>query len=1021
MRHLEISAVAAFANELRQSVPAIVVALDAAEENPSDQQALSEAHRLFHALKGAASMVGLPALALLLNAAEELIEGPASGAAALSHQIRSVLASSLRVFMEYMDEAVAGRPVVPTAMSLAHTLLGRTGPWDPGAFRELIEVDTRELVAYVPTPEKPVLEEPRVAEEDSTPVAWSAPQEEASMAPQESPASPESPARQDVSLVREPHTEAPEPQAADAEENTHAAPEVQPSPAGTDLDLGPAEEIAPELAEVFAQEATEHLQSIARLTTRLLATPDDRDALQELRRTVHTLKGAAGVVGYQAAATLAHRMEDLLDRLYEDSATLTPDAARLLESSSDALDHAVNGTADPSGLRVTIARLFSEFDRAIGQLSGAPAAPAESPAPAQSPASPVEPERKREAVSIRDRRASEDRRSGGNTLRVPVRRLNDLVRAVSELVLSRSTLGQHYAELLAQMDELTFSAARIRKVAQKLESDYEVRALAGHVASGAHGFDELEFDRYTDFHLLTRELVETAADVTAVSTRLSDSVGDFDGDLTHLGRLTREIQDKTMEFRMVALGTMTTRIERIVRVAAALCGKDVDCAIESEEVSLDKSLLDHMADPLLHLLRNSVAHGIEMPDERRARGKPARGRITVGAYHDGTEVVIEVSDDGKGLDAERIRRTAVDRGLVTSADAGALPAEALFAFIFEPGFSTASQISEVSGRGVGLDVVKATVTKIGGRIQVDSRPGEGTTIAVRVPMTLAITRVLLVRAGGETFGLPLGAVLRIVRPHPTAIGRVGTQRVLTTDGRSYPLRDLIDALGLARSADAPAVPPVLIVNLAGRHVALAVDKILHSMDAVVKSLGSHLRRVRGVWGATLLGDGTVVLILNATDLAGFTEESPIRITARPARAVALQPLNVLVVDDSVSMRHVLSNTIKKAGWIPLQARDGLDALEVVHRAARAPDIILLDIEMPRMDGYEFLSTMRAQPAYADLPIVMLTSRGGEKHRAKATALGATDYLVKPFREEVLLATISRLARPGSHQERKAAS
>ena len=781
----------------------------------------------------------------------------------------------------------------------------------------------------------------------------------------------------------------------------------------TTLDLVPSEDIAPELAEVFAQEAAEHLQTIATIVTRLSPAVDDRESVQELRRAVHTLKGAAGVVGYKAASRLAHCMEDLLDRLYEGTTTLTPDAVRLLATTSDTLDASINDGGNPAGLRTTIARLIAEFealDRPVAARTrgvvpstdpGAPSEHAQQPTPTRSEC--PEP--------TADRRSGTDRRGNAQVLRVPVSRLDDLVRSVSELVLNRSTFEQHYAALLAQVEELKFSAARIRKVAQKLEADYEVRALAGNSVSNGHeGFDALEFDRYTDFHLLTRELTETASDVATISARVSDSIDDVDGDLTRLGRLTREIQDKTLEFRMLPLRTLTTRLERTVRVTADACGKRVDFAIEGEEVTLDKSLLEHLSDPLLHLLRNAVDHGVESPEQRRAAGKPEHGRITVRAFHDGTDVVVEVEDDGKGLDAERIRHTAIRRGLVGETEATALAPEALFDYIFEPGFSTASRVSEISGRGVGMDVVKSAVVRAGGRIHIDSRPGAGVKISVRAPMTLAITRVLLVRAGGQTFGFPLGAVVQVVRPHPTAIAKVGDDRVLTIDGRAHPLRDLADVLGLARSMDIPTAQPVLIANVAGRRVALAVDAILHSRDAVIKSLGTHLRRVPGIWGATLLGDGTVVLILNAADLGGVTEGAHVRMLARPTVPAEPQTRTVLVVDDSLSMRHVLSTTVTKAGWNVLQARDGLDALEVVHRSAPPPDAILLDIEMPRMDGYEFLSTIRAIPGYAALPIVMLTSRGSDKHRERAKALGATEYLVKPFRDDVLIDTLMRLVQ-----------
>jgi len=471
---------------------------------------------------------------------------------------------------------------------------------------------------------------------------------------------------------------------------------------------------------------------------------------------------------------------------------------------------------------------------------------------------------------------------------------------------------------------------------------------------------------------------------------------------------------------MVALGTLETQLERAVRATSESCGKLVEFAMEGAHVALDKSLLEQMADPLLHLLRNAVDHGIESRQHRLTSGKPERGQITVRAFHEGTDVLIEVQDDGAGLDIEKIRRIAIARGLVTEAAAEGMSADAVQAFIFEPGFSTADHVSEVSGRGVGMDVVKSKVARLSGRVYVTSQPGEGTTISVRVPMTLAISRVLLVRVAGQMFGLPLGAVVQIVRPHPTALSVVGAERVFTLDGKTYPLRDLADALGLARPAAAPAIQPVLIANLSRRRIALAVDEIVNSRDAVVKKLGTHLKHVAGIWGATLLGDGTVVLILNPADLAGAVDE-PVVVRQPLRRATEHSPYNVLIVDDSLSMRHVLSLAVKKAGWNAVPARDGLEALEVIDGGVTPPDLVLLDIEMPRMDGFEFLSTVRSQKARADLPIVMLTSRGGDKHRDKAKALGVTDYMVKPFQEESLIANIDRLVKASRAMGRRAAS
>jgi len=986
---IQATAVAAFTDEFRQSLPAILAALDAIERDRSDRSAGKEAYRLIHALKGGASMVGLAAFGYLLNVAEELIEESLAAPSGATGEVLEALLTSMPRFSLYMEAALAGEPVDAIALGLARTLRLAGGAADADALRGLIELEARE-VAVLP-PERDPATDAAAVEVVSTPALVTAPSEEPQAAP----------------------------------------------PAALEFDVVMKEEVPAELAEVFGEEAREHLETIARLTSRLSTEPDDRESVQELRRAVHTLKGAAGVVGYKGASKLAHRMEDLLDRLYETAAAVTEREARVLASSSDALNDLIVGAADADALRETVIRLFGEFDVLIG-TGPAPVGEAmaafaaiESRELASETLAPSD----EATVSDRQpplerRRRIADRRSPGQALRVPLQRLNELVRVVSELVINRSTFEQHHAALIEQVDELKLSTARLRRVTHKLESDYEVRALAGNVAMSGPGraagsagqdFDELEFDRYTDFHLLTRELTETASDIATIGARVASTIGDFDNDLTRLGRLTREVQDKTMEFRMVPLGTLTTQLERAVRATGEICGKLVDFAMEGEDVALDKSLLEQMADPLLHLLRNAVDHGIESREQRLAARKPERGQIAVRAFHEGTDVLIEVQDDGAGLDVDRIRNTAIARGLVTDAAAATMTPDAVHGFIFEPGFSTASHVSEVSGRGVGMDVVKSRVARLSGRVYVTSRAGAGTTISVRVPMTLAIARVLLVRVGGETFGLPLGSVVQIVRPHPTSIGLVGAERVFTLDGRTYPLRDLSEMLGIARPAPAPAVQPVLIANLSRRRIAVAVDEIVNSRDAVVKKLGTHLRRVPGIWGATLLGDGTVVLILNPADLAGAADEPVIPHPARRITPAERAPYNVLIVDDSLSMRHVLSLAVKKAGWTAVPARDGLEALEIIQRGAQPPDLVLLDIEMPRMDGFEFLSTIRAQKAHADLPIVMLTSRGGEKHRQKARALGVTDYMVKPFQEDTLVHNIDRLVQASRESGRRAAS
>ena len=985
MPSIDAAAVAAFTDEFKASLPAIQTAIAAASRDRLDRVSAREAHRLIHALKGAASMVGLAAFGFLLNELEDIVEKAITARTPIADEVIDAVRVSMPLFQQYIDSLLDGRTIDP----LARELLARLRPesiLDVDPLTELIAIESREISFNTEPTEPAVVEHPIEVDPIN--------------------------ALADLPLAKPAPRPVPAPVAPAA-----SAPAVDPN-----FEVVPSTPVPPELAEIFALEAQEHLEIIARITSTLSAEAPDRDAIQELRRSVHTLKGAAGAVGYMGASKLAHRMEDLLDRLYDDGATLTPQAVRTLASSSDALHDIIAGTDDVPKLQAMVLRLFAEYDRHMGDSPvGAPQLTETALTTIAEPVADTVP-------AIERRRRHVDRRTGP-VLRVPVARLNELVRVVSELVINRSTFEQHHLALIEEVDELKLSTARLRRVTHRLESDYEVRALGGGGnvfdpsaarpagSAGGHGFDDLEFDRYTEFHLLTRELTEISSDIATIGNRVAATIGDFDSDLTRLGRLTRDIQDKTMEFRMVPLGTLTAQLERTVRSTGDTCGKLVSLSIEGGHVALDKSLLEQMSEPLLHLLRNAVDHGIEMPAMRRELNKSEHGHITVRACHEGTTVLIEVQDDGSGLDADRIRRTAIQRGQLTEPAAASLTDDALFALIFEPGFSTAERISEVSGRGVGMDVVKEKVTRLGGRVCITSQRGAGTTISIRVPMTLAITRILLVRAGGEVLGLPLASVVQITRPHPSTISMVGSERVFTLDGRTYPLRDLAESLGLARPADSPAVQPILIANLSDRRIALAVDEIINSRDAVVKTLGTHLKRVPGIWGATLMGDGTVVLILNPADLAGV--DAPVIVRTAAPVSHEREPYTVLVVDDSLSMRHVLSVAVKKAGWTAVPARDGVEALDIIQRGTRPPDLVLLDIEMPRMDGFEFLGTIRSQKQFANLPVVMLTSRSGEKHRNKAMTLGATDYMVKPFQEDSLVRNIERLIQAARIGERRA--
>ncbi|MCC6537850.1 MAG: Hpt domain-containing protein [Bryobacterales bacterium] len=778
--------------------------------------------------------------------------------------------------------------------------------------------------------------------------------------------------------------------------------------------------LSSELIESFKQETEERLQAVQEQLRLLEANPADADLVLAIRRTLHTVKGASAMVGHAVMSRLAHKAEDLLDGLNAKAIEYDDEARMLLYLAADALTDLAATAGGPHNLGDALEEIEQRFDDKLR-----PVLEAREAAARQHPVAPLGEEPAIELPAAAEAPAPATSPSpSGTYVRVPIERLDELVRFVSELVVSRSTFEQSLGAYSAEVGELDLSLTRLRRISQRLDSDVDVSplrnglgqlAVRGFVvpqkADKRQEFDLLEFDRYTDLHLVSRDLSETAVDVSAAASELRARAGDFDSYLNRLSRLTSDIQDRLMRMRMVPLVSLSTRLHRTVRVTAERTGKQVDFVLEGDRVELDKTVLEEMAGPIEHALRNAIDHGIESDVLRAALGKPARGRIALSAHYEGTQVVISIVDDGAGINPDLIRATAVDRGLVTEAEAAKLPDERALDLLFQPGFSTARQVSEVSGRGVGMDVVKSTVTRLKGTVDLTSTPGRGTRLLVRLPMTLAIMRVILLKAHTETFALPANVVTRILRAGPESIEQVGGKTVLRSEGVLYPLLRLGDVLHLKKAADQTVTRhPVLILQIGDEHVALLVDEITDAREVVVKTMGNLLRRVQGFTGATLMGDGSVVLILNPPDLVGARQQ-PVRPVAPTAAATAFvhRPLEVMTVDDSVSVRRVLGKLIENTGWKPTPAKDGVEALEILQRGFR-PDAILLDVEMPRMDVYELLAAVRSLPDLRHIPVVMLTSRAGEKHRKKAFELGATDYLVKPYQDDTLVAVLRRVVR-----------
>jgi chemosensory pili system protein ChpA (sensor histidine kinase/response regulator) len=862
------------------------------------------------------------------------------------------------------------------------------------------------------------------------------------------------------------------------------------APAETECDKPPGdanrqgaefdEPLDDELLAVFREEAEDIFRVIDASLNQLEEDTGNREALQEIRRAAHTLKGAAGAVGLRPVTHLAHRMEDLLDQLYEGGVTITDQVLQVVYRGTDCLQELAIQSGDSVATAEVVDDLLGEFAqlmqasqtpnpakqadadsrvRACDSLDATKEVTAETaqandvdgtsktapPIDESSHTSPLDTDVQTTtgdcqsaAISWSPNRVSTKTKHGtlparesrsqasasGPALRVPIEDLDQLVGVVSEMVVNRSQFELCLSCLASFVDELDLSARRVRQLSSELGTRLSAENIATYNAADARDagrptlcqrwnegefaseFDPLELDRYTEFHPLTQSLAEASDDLGTLGERIDGLRSELNSLLSQQSRLSYDMQDRLMDTRMVSLSTLISRLQRAVRSVAQETGKQVSLIVEGQDVEVDKKVLDGMADPLLHLLRNAVDHGIESVEERVAKGKPELANIYLRAFHRGTRVVIQVEDDGRGLQTDKIRKSAVQKNVISYEEAAALSADEVHALIFHVGFSTAQQVSEFSGRGVGMDVARQNVQQLQGSIEVASIPEQGSTFTISLPTSLSIAKAVFAYAGDELYAIPMPTVRHICRV-PAVRGGNG-QRIVGVDGQSYPLVYLSDRLGAERvTADVEDTMTILMVESGDGHVAMRVDRVLPSRDIIVKSLGSHLRRVPGLMGATLLGDGTVVPILELGELLDDSwsvqkQQLQPRVFRRP------EPLTILFADDSVSVRKVMERLISNAGWNAVPAKDGVDALEVLERLAHPPQVFLLDVEMPRMDGFELLAKLRADDRYADVPVVMVSSRAGEKHRRKAKELGATEYVLKPFQEQSLLALICKL-------------
>ena len=587
--------------------------------------------------------------------------------------------------------------------------------------------------------------------------------------------------------------------------------------------------------------------------------------------------------------------------------------------------------------------------------------------------------------------------------RVDAELLDGLLNSAGEISIFQSRLNQQIHSIDFNLVELSQTVLRLKEQLRKLEAETEAQILYRHQQDlgDDEDFDPLELDRYSTIQQLSRALAESVSDVASINDLLRTLNTDAETLLTQQGRVTTELQDGLMQTRMVPFQRHVSRLERIVRQAAQDSGKQAELVVEGAAGELDRQVLENMLPPFEHLLRNAVVHGIESPQLRQAANKPARGRIVIALQREGSEVQIEVSDDGAGLDLRAIRTKAQELGLLEPGQQ--VSDEDAMELILTPGFTTAGELTQAAGRGVGMDVVDNQVAKLGGSLRIASEPGQGTRFTIRLPYTLAITQALIVQVGEETFALPLPTVEGITR-----VPKDQLLDLLTEDNPRLEYGDVnyrIQHLGTYVDAGPSALPDdessvsLVLVRAGDSSTALLTDQVEGSREIVVKTLGPQIAGIPGVSGATILGDGRIVVILDMGALVRQrrADSGP---EPEPAAPVIRSQPTALVVDDSITVRRVTERLLERHGIRVLTAKDGLDAITVLQD--HEPDVILLDIEMPRMDGYQFATHVRNDPRVKDTPIVMITSRSSEKHRARAIEIGVNDYLVKPYQENQLI-------------------
>jgi chemosensory pili system protein ChpA (sensor histidine kinase/response regulator) len=776
------------------------------------------------------------------------------------------------------------------------------------------------------------------------------------------------------------------------------------------------DDIDPDLLEVFVAEGGEILPQIGTLLRTWQNHRDNSAPSRMLLRHLHTLKGSARMAGAMRLGEVVHDIEARVEsaaRLHEVPAPLLDELLAAHDRSLELFDYLQNPGSEAAATAAAVA-----VDPATTDASGEAIVDVQPGIATGQTLAEVATQTKATT------RGRDQKQASQQAVRVNSETLDRLVNLAGEVSISRARIENEVLQIKGAMADLSENVERLRAQLREIELQAEFQMQSQMQSQQGSGqerekFDPLEFDRFTRFQELTRMMAESVNDVKTVQLHLQKSLDVAETDLALQRRMTRDLQQDLMQVRMVPFGNIAERLYRVARRSAKEVGKRVNLDVRGGTVEIDRSVLERMAGPFEHLLRNHIVHGIESRDVRRQSGKDETGELLVEVRQEGNEIVLTFSDDGAGLNYERIRTKGRELGLIGDGDISDADAAEL---IFHPGFSTASEITELAGRGVGMDVVRAEALELGGRVSVDSEAGKGSRFTITLPLTLAVTQVVLVSVASRVYALPAVLVEQVQQLRPQPLADAYRAGELTWAGAPVRLAFLGTLLGIDESVPvAQRVSPVLILRSAGERIAVHVDEVVGNQEVVVKNLGPQLARMAGIAGATVLGSGEIVLILNPVQLAQMAKvEAPREVVAPAVESEApvmsvkeaitgLMTLpTVMVVDDSLTVRRVTQRLLSREGYQVVLAKDGVDALEQLQDFP--PDVMLVDIEMPRMDGFDLTRNVRNDERYKHIPIIMITSRTAEKHRRHAAELGVDAYLGKPYQEDELLELLTMHVR-----------